>query len=167
MVCLQSVEWTWAGAILGPNSRSTAPVRRPNLSRSGGAFVGVMQAVQDCPRPDRTSGRTRSWVSLFEEEAPPSASAGSRATTRTPRPANAVVERIIGTLRRECLDHQIILDEQHLRSVLTEFVQYYNHERPHRTLGLQTPELRPRLTTGRIRSRPVLSGLHHVYERAA
>src|SRR5881227_815556 len=59
--------------------------------------------------------------------------------------ANAVVERIIGTLRRECLDHLIILDEQHLRSILTEFVRYYNEDRPHRTLGLQTSEakLRP------------------------
>jgi hypothetical protein len=61
----------------------------------------------------------------------------------------------------------IVLDEQHLRSVLTEFVQYYNAERPHRTLGLQTPEPRPRPTTGPIQSRPVLNGLHHAYERAA
>jgi transposase InsO family protein len=85
---------------------------------------------------------------------------------RSPR-GNAVMERVIGTLRRECLDQLIILDEQHLRSVLTEFVRYYNHERPHRALGLQTPELRPRLTAGRIRSRPILNGLHHIYERAA
>ena len=85
---------------------------------------------------------------------------------RSPR-ANAIVERVIGTLRRECLDHLIILDEQHLRAVLTEFVRYYNHERPHRTLGLQTPELRPRPATGRILSRPVLNGLHHIYERVA
>jgi transposase InsO family protein len=81
--------------------------------------------------------------------------------------ANAIVERVIGTLRRECLDHLIVLDEQHLCSVVAEYVAYYNHERPHRTLGLQTPELRPRPTAGRIRSRPLLNGLHHVYERAA
>src|SRR6266571_2128343 len=61
---------------------------------------------------------------------------------RSPR-ANAVVERVIGTLRRECLDHMIIRDEDHLLSVLREFVTYYNHDRPHRTLGLQTPELSP------------------------
>jgi transposase InsO family protein len=85
---------------------------------------------------------------------------------RSPR-ANAVVERLIGTLRRECLDHVIVLNEQHLRSVLAEFVRYYNEDRPHRTLGLQRPKLGPRPVTGRIRSRPVLSGLHHVYERAA
>ena len=51
---------------------------------------------------------------------------------------NAIAERVIGTLRRECLDHLIVLDEQHLRSVLTEIMRYYNQERPHRTLGLQT-----------------------------
>src|SRR5438874_10010209 len=85
---------------------------------------------------------------------------------RSPR-ANAVVERVIGTLRRECLDHVIVLDERHLLSALTEFVRYYNQERPHRTLGLQTPEAKARPVTGPIRSRPVLNGLHHVYERAA
>jgi transposase InsO family protein len=85
---------------------------------------------------------------------------------RSPR-ANAVAERVIGTLRRECLDHLIMLDEHHLSSVLREFVAYYNGERPHRTLGLQTPEAKPRPVTGPIRARPVLNGLHHVYERAA
>ena len=81
--------------------------------------------------------------------------------------ANSIAERVIGTLRRECLDHVIVLDEHHLRSVLTEFAQYYNQERPHRTLGLQTPQLKERPTTGFVRSHPVLNGLHHVYERAA
>jgi transposase InsO family protein len=81
--------------------------------------------------------------------------------------ANAVIERFIGTLRRECLDHLIILGEQHLRSVLTEFVGYYNTERPHRTLRLETPVLAPRAAEGPVRARPVLGGLHHVYERAA
>jgi transposase InsO family protein len=81
--------------------------------------------------------------------------------------ANAIAERVIGTLRRECLDHVIVLDQQHLASVLSEFVAYYNRERPHRSLGLQTPEWRLRPVAGPIRSRPVLNGLHHRYERAA
>jgi hypothetical protein len=72
--------------------------------------------------------------------------------------ANAIAERVVGTLRRECLDHVIVLDEQHLRSVLTEFVQYYNHDRPHRTLGLQTPQLKVRPTTGIVRKRALLNG---------
>ena len=61
----------------------------------------------------------------------------------------------------------IILSEQHLASVLSEFVRNYNQDRSHRTLGLQPPEPRPYPTTGPIRSRQVLNGLHHVYERAA
>jgi transposase InsO family protein len=61
----------------------------------------------------------------------------------------------------------IVLDEQHLLTVVREFMAYYNEERPHRTLGLQTPEPTPQPTTGAIRARPVLNGLHHVYERAA
>ena len=80
---------------------------------------------------------------------------------RAPR-ANAVIERFIGTLRRECLDHLIILDEQHLRSVLTQFVGYYNLERPHRALRLETPLPVPRPAEGIVRSRSVLGGLHHV-----
>ena len=85
---------------------------------------------------------------------------------RPPR-ATAIAEGVIGTLRRECIDHMIVLNEQHLASVLAGFVRYYNTERPHRTLGLQTPELRLRPIAGRIHSRPVLNGLHHIYERAA
>jgi transposase InsO family protein len=81
--------------------------------------------------------------------------------------ANAVIERFLGTLRRECLDHLLILDEQHLRSVLTEFVRYYNLERPHRTLRLETPVPALRSVEGSVRSRPVLGGLHHIYERVA
>jgi transposase InsO family protein len=85
----------------------------------------------------------------------------------SPIHAPKVAERVIGTLRRERLDHVIVLDEQHLRCVLTEFVQYYNQERPHRTLGLQTPQLKVRPTTGIVGSRPVLNALHHIYKRAA
>src|SRR5438874_13321573 len=92
---------------------------------------------------------------------------GAIATPVASPRANAVAERVIGTLRRECLDHLIILDEQQLRSVLTEFVQYYNLERPHRALRLQTPVPALRAVEGSVRSRPVLGGLHHVYERAA
>ena len=85
---------------------------------------------------------------------------------RAPR-ANAVAERLIGTLRRECLDHLIVLNERHLRAVLAEFAAYYNGARPHRTLGLETPLPAVRPTSGPIRARPVLGGLHHTYERAA
>ena len=81
--------------------------------------------------------------------------------------ANSIGERVVGSLRRECLDHIIILGERHLSTVLTEFVAYYNHDRPHRTLGLETPVSSVRSLSGEVRSRPILGGLHHAYERAA
>ena len=88
------------------------------------------------------------------------------APVRAPK-ANAVAERVIGTLRRECLDHFVVLSERHLRTVLAEFTRYYNSDRPHRTLQLQPP--RPPTVTARgpIRVRPILGGLHRVYEGAA
>ena len=89
-----------------------------------------------------------------------------RTPVQAPR-ANAIGERVVRTLRRECLDHVLPLSEQHLRAVLTEFVAYYNQDRPHRSLGLETPVVRRRLVDGEVVSRPVLGGLHHVYERAA
>jgi transposase InsO family protein len=87
---------------------------------------------------------------------------------RSPR-ANAIAERVIGTLRRDCLDHVIQLDERHLRAVLAEYVDYYNMERPHRTLCLETPRpaARSPAGTGAVTARPVLGGLHHAYEWAA
>ena len=85
---------------------------------------------------------------------------------RAPR-ANAVAERLVGTLRRECFDHLIVLNERHLRAVLTEFADFYNAARPHRTLGLETPQPARRPQHGPIRASPILGGLHHVYERAA
>ncbi len=85
---------------------------------------------------------------------------------RAPR-ANAIAERVVGTLRRECLDHLIVLNEAHLRSVLNEFANYYNAERPHRTLALGTPVPSVRTGSGPIYARPILGGLHHTYQRAA
>ena len=85
---------------------------------------------------------------------------------RAPR-ANAVAERVIGTVRRECLDHVVVVNERHLRTLLGEFADYYHRERPHRTLRLETPLPVSRSPTGPIRVRPVLGGLHHAYERAA
>ena len=88
------------------------------------------------------------------------------APVRAPR-ANAVAERVIGTLRRACLDHLIVVNERHLRAILAEFVRFYNAERPHRTLGLETPIPATRPSEGPIRSHAVLGGLHHAYDRAA
>ncbi len=92
--------------------------------------------------------------------------AGLRTPPRAPK-ANAVAERIVRTIRTECLDHVIVINERHLRGVLAEFADYYNRDRPHRGLRLETPAPGHAMVHGRILSRPVLGGLHHVYARAA
>jgi hypothetical protein len=91
---------------------------------------------------------------------------GVRTPPRAPK-ANSIAERIVRTIRTECLDHLIVIDERHLHAVLTEFAAYYNRDRPHRSLGLQAPIPGGPITQGLVISRPVLGGLHHVYARAA
>jgi transposase InsO family protein len=88
-----------------------------------------------------------------------------RTPFRAPR-ANAIAERLVRSIRRECLDHVIVINERHLRSVLVEYAQYYNLDRPHRSLGLQSPQPRLSVRDGPVTKRPVLGGLHHVYGRA-
>jgi hypothetical protein len=91
---------------------------------------------------------------------------GRRRPTGAPK-ANGGAERLVGTLRRERLDRLSIVNEVHLRAILTESARYYNRERPHRMLCLQAPEPSDRPRAGPIRARPVLGALHHSYERAA
>lgn len=84
--------------------------------------------------------------------------------------ADSIAERVIGTLRGECLDHVIVFSERHLRRVLHEHVTHYNRMRPHRSLALDSPEGRPPQRgplLGRVEGRPVLGGLHHEYQWAA
>src|SRR5450759_2311226 len=88
-----------------------------------------------------------------------------RTPFRAPR-ANAIAERLVRSIRRECLDHVILINERHLRAVLVEYADYYNLDRPHRSLGLQSPLHRPLVRDGPVTRRPVLGGLHHVYGRA-
>ncbi len=81
---------------------------------------------------------------------------------------NPIAERVLGTLRRECLDHVIILNEKHLHSVLDEYINdYYNVSRTHMSLGKDSPVPRPVQASGKIVSKPILGGLHHVYSRVA
>lgn len=81
---------------------------------------------------------------------------------------NPICERLIGTLRRECLDHMIILNEKHLHSVLDEYINnYYNVSRTHMSLEKDSPVHRPVQANGKIVSKPILGGLHHVYSRVA
>ncbi len=92
--------------------------------------------------------------------------AGIRTPVRAPN-ANSVAERLVVTLRRELLDHVIVFNERHLQALLAEFVSYYNHQRPHRTLRMEAPVPAAPQAVGRVIARPVIGGLHHVYARAA
>ena len=92
-----------------------------------------------------------------------------RAPVRSPR-ANSNAERFVGTLRRECLDHVLILGEQHLREVLAEYARHYNGHRPHQGRQQEPPLRLPGHvvdTTARIERRQVLGGLISEYHRAA
>src|SRR5436189_1870406 len=79
---------------------------------------------------------------------------------------NGFAERLIGSIRRECVDHIIVLGEMHLRRVLKSYADYYNSVRTHRSLNKDAPVSRPVQQTGVIRSRAILGGLHHHYGRA-
>ncbi len=92
-----------------------------------------------------------------------------RTPYRAPR-ANAVCERFLGSVRRECLDHLLVLGERHLACVLHEYVAYFNRARPHQGIGQATPEppaAESASRAGPIYAVPVLGGLHHAYQRAA
>jgi len=93
-----------------------------------------------------------------------------RMPIRAPR-ANAICERFLGSVRRECLDHLLILHENQLRRVLRAYCAYFNTARPHQGIGQAIPETTGHMGTLRpaapIVALPVLGGLHHDYRRAA
>jgi hypothetical protein len=78
---------------------------------------------------------------------------------------NGYVERLIGTVRRECLDRVLIFGEAHLRRILSSYAAYYNGVRPHLALGKDAPLRRRVQRSGVIVAIPILSGLHHHYVR--
>jgi putative transposase len=82
---------------------------------------------------------------------------------------NPYVERLIGSLRRECLDHVIVLHEPHLRRILTGYFQYYHRFRTHLSVAMDCPEPRPvhPSALGKVVAVPEVGGLHHHYERCA
>jgi transposase InsO family protein len=82
---------------------------------------------------------------------------------------NPYVERVIGSIRRECLDHVIVLSERHLRRVLHSYLDYYHESRTHLSLNKDSPVPRPiqPAETGKVIAFPQVGGLHHRYERLA
>jgi putative transposase len=99
------------------------------------------------------------------------ASMGIREVTSSPLSPwlNPYAERVIESIRRECLDHVIVLGERHLRRILTAYISYYHGARTHLSLAKDAPATRPVHTPseGRLVAVPEVGGLHHRYERRA
>ena len=79
------------------------------------------------------------------------------------------VERVIGSIRRECLDLVVVFHARHLRRLLTEYFAYYHRSRVHRSLDMDCPDHRPVQPTdsGMVVEIPQVGGIHHRYERRA
>jgi transposase InsO family protein len=78
---------------------------------------------------------------------------------------NGFAERLIGSIRRECVDHIVVCGEGHLRRILRAYARYYNNIRTHRSLDKDAPAFRAVQRIGTITSYPILGGLHHRYVR--
>jgi transposase InsO family protein len=81
---------------------------------------------------------------------------------------NPYVERLIGSIRRDCLNHVIVLNESHLKRILTSYFEYYNNDRTHYCLAKDSPITRPAQsrpdTSAKVMALPRVGGLHHRYE---
>jgi transposase InsO family protein len=92
---------------------------------------------------------------------------GIKTAVRAPN-MNPVAERFVGSLRREVLDHVLLLDDQHLENVAQQYVRYFNKARPHQGIGQRIPDGPMNDNhTGKVIAIPLLGGLHHDYRRAA
>ena len=146
-----------------PDSAWTAQAARNFLMDLGQRTASVKFLIRD-----RAGQFTSSVDAVFTAE-------GIRILASPPQAprANAICERVIGTLRRELFDRLLIVNEHHLRRVLTDYLRHYNTPRPHRSLGQLAPaqvHTRPpqiNLTEHRIRRKQVLGGLTHEYQIAA
>jgi transposase InsO family protein len=78
---------------------------------------------------------------------------------------NSFAERLIGSIRRECVDHIVVWGEWHLRQILRAYARYYNNIRTHRSLDKDAPAFRSVQQVGTITSHAILGGLHHRYVR--
>jgi putative transposase len=153
-----------AGITAHPTGAWTAQAARNLLMDLGDRMTTVKFLLRD-----RDSRFTTAFDAVFAGE-------GIRILASPPRAprANAICERMIGTLRRELLDRILIVNERHLRRVITVYMSHFNAARPHRSLAQLAPaqaETRPpepiNLADCRIRRRPILDGITSEYQRTA
>ena len=146
------------GAITAHPTGNWVTQRARELSESCGQFRFLLR--------DRDAKFTTSFDEVFRAQD----TQIIRTAIRAPR-ANAICERVIGTLRRECCDRLLVFGRSHLQLVLTEYLDHYNQHRPHRALGQHPPGgLAPDLYTNgaaTVIRRDRLGGLIHEYRRAA
>jgi putative transposase len=142
--------------------------------RHGSPYCGLDDPADDrgipgrfgseIPVPWSRRGLRRGVRAASQEDGNPR---GPHRATRTL--AEPVCRAVIGSIRRECLDHFLILSEPHLRRLLRDYVAYYNRSRPHQALANNSPiprEVQPP-SDGPIRGVPKVGGIHHRYQRVA
>ena len=113
--------------------------------------------------------RDTKFASVFDEVLAGNGTRVIRTPVRSPR-ANSFAERFVGTLRRECLDHMLVLGGPHLRKTLAEYARHYKGHRPHQSLQQEPPLCQPGHVldiTSRIEHGQILGGLISEYRRAA
>ena len=154
----------------------TSTATRPPASPWGAqdtdpAYNAAKPAVGGTARPRRTSqawDRDGSYGAVFRSRLQAMAINEVLTAPRSPW-RNAYAERVIGTIRRECLDHVMVLSERHLRRILSSYFDYYHRSRTRLSLVKDCPEPRPvhPPDAGKIIAFPQVGGLHHRYERLA
>jgi transposase InsO family protein len=148
------------GVTAHPTGAWTAQQARNLLMGLGGRASGFRFLIRD---------RDGKFTAAFDGVFSGNGTRVIKTPARSPR-ANSYAERFVGTLRRECLDHVLILGERHLRSILAEYARHYNGHRPHQGLQQEPPQRQSSQTpdiTARIERRQVLGGLISEYRRAA
>jgi transposase InsO family protein len=111
--------------------------------------------------------RDEKFGATFDRVAEGAGTRGIKTAVRAPN-MNPVAERFVGSLRREVLDHVLLLDDQHLENVAQQYVRYFNKARPHQGIGQRIPDGPMNDNhTGKVIAIPLLGGLHHDYRRAA
>lgn len=153
-----------AGVTANPTGPWVTQQARNLFLRAGDVLSGRKLLIRD---------RDTKFTGPFDEVFGSEGAKIIKTPVRAPQ-ANAYAERLVGTLRRECLDWTLVLGRKHLESVLTEYVAHYNGHRPHRSLALVAPAgtadpspVIPPIAPDRIQRTDRLGGLVHEYDRVA